>query len=91
MVLDYRFLSEVEFQRCGKSNRLSLVKSVKKTRPVCTRDCCKHCPDEGEIHEKCKQPIDPNHNWDEGMNCGEWKHIEGYHLWGYTWGVHSIY
>ena len=75
-------------RRCANSNRLSLVRSAKKTddssTPACTRKCCEHCPDEGDIHKKCEHPTDWDDDWDEDTPCDKWKHIGGYHLWGYT-------
>ena len=67
---------------------MSLVRSAKKPKdppaPACTRKCCEYCPDEGDIHKKCEHPSDWDDDWDEEKICADWKHIGGYHLWGYT-------
>ena len=75
-------------RRCADSNRLTLVRSAKKTKdsstPPCTKECCKHCPDDGDMDKKCDHPTDWDDDWDEDTTCDKWKHIDGYHLWGYT-------
>ena len=90
---EHRFLSEFELRRCGNSNRLSLVRKKTSRAPACTRKCCEYCPDEGDIHKRCAHPTEDDgwdDDWDEDKICDKykWKWIIGYHLLGYTKGVH---
>ena len=85
-----QLLSEFGLRRCWSSNRLSLVRLTKnpKNDPTdgCKDDCCDVCPDERDIRQTCSKPPDADWNpdWDVDRGCIEWKHVEDYHLWGYT-------